>query len=801
MLRIFSLFFLNTFFSTVLFSQSIIVRDIFTRQPIENVIIFNSDSTLYSISNRGGKADISKFKTNDLLSFQHPAYIVFTLNVSELKKLNYEVKLTEQVISMHEVVIAANRWEQNKNEVSQKISDLSSKEIQFNNPQTAADALSFTGEVFIQKSQLGGGSPVIRGFSANSVMIVVDGVRMNNAIFRSGNVHNIISIDPNLVESAEVLFGPGSVMYGSDALGGVMDFHTISPKFSNSGKTEIKINAFSRFSSANKEKTNHLNYNLKRKKISYFGGFTYSDFDDLRSGSNYPDRYPEFGKRLTYTKRVNNRDSVFTNSDPQVQKFSGYNQFSTLHKLKYKPANNLFLTYSFIHSATSDVPRYDRLIEQRNNLPVSAEWYYGPQKWTMHSLKVDYFGKRWLFDNFKFILAFQDIQESRHDRRFNSNLLRNRFEQVKAWSLNFDFDKEISEKTSLFYGLEGIRNDVISKAFSKNILTGEIGHLNTRYPDDGSDWSSLASYINLKHKIKPNLILNSGFRINNINLNSYFKNSEILPFQQNQITNSNTSFSGSAGIVYIPGNNWKFNLNTGSGFRAPNIDDIAKIFDSEPGNVVVPNPDLRAENVYNVEIGLEKMVGDRLSFSMVGFYSYLKDAMVRRNFQLNGQDSIMYDNRLSRVQALVNTGSAEVYGFNARIKIDVLKDLNFISTITYTEGNDLSENVPWRDAVPLFGQSSLKYEKQKFKGEFFVIYHGARPFDKLPPSEQNKVHLYTENGSLAWYTLNIRSSYQINKVFQVNAVIENLLDKHYRPYSSGISAPGINGIISIRASI
>ena len=113
------------------------------------------------------------------------------------------------------------------------------QDVQFQNPQTTADLLSNSGEVFIQKSQQGGGSPMIRGFATNRVLIAVDEVRMNNAIFRSGNLQNVISIDPFAVENTEVLFGPGSVIYGSDAIGGVMSFTTLAPKFSDSSKVLI----------------------------------------------------------------------------------------------------------------------------------------------------------------------------------------------------------------------------------------------------------------------------------------------------------------------------------------------------------------------------------------------------------------------------------------------------------------------------------------------------------------------------------------------------------------------------------
>ena len=91
--------------------------------------------------------------------------------------------------------------------------------IEFTNPMTSADLLERGGYVYIQKSQLGGGSPMIRGLSTNRLVLSVDGVRLNNAIFRSGNIHNVISISPMNIENTEVIMGSASVLYGSDAIG------------------------------------------------------------------------------------------------------------------------------------------------------------------------------------------------------------------------------------------------------------------------------------------------------------------------------------------------------------------------------------------------------------------------------------------------------------------------------------------------------------------------------------------------------------------------------------------------------
>ena len=220
------LFIFFIWFSTIVFSQKIQVLDITNLQPIENVAIFNLQQSKTALTNVSGNADISGFNANDTLFFQHPSYQEIIMPYQVITSLDYSINLTRSTVNLSEVVVSASKWEQKREEVPNKITSIDVKEISYQNSQTTADLLGNTNEVFVQKSQMGGGSPMIRGFSANSVLLVIDGVRMNNAIYRSGNLQNIISLDPNIIENAEIIFGPGSIIYGSDALGGVMDFHT-----------------------------------------------------------------------------------------------------------------------------------------------------------------------------------------------------------------------------------------------------------------------------------------------------------------------------------------------------------------------------------------------------------------------------------------------------------------------------------------------------------------------------------------------------------------------------------------------
>ena len=228
------------------------------------------------------------------------------------------------------------------------------------------------------------------------------------------------------------------------------------------------------------------------------------------------------------------------------------------------------------------------------------------------------------------------------------------------------------------------------------------------------------------------------------------------------------------------------------------------MFDSEPGTVVVPNKNLTSEYAYNIDLGIIKTINDKIQIEATGFYTLLKDAMVRRDFTFNGQDSIMYDGTLSGVQALVNADEATVYGVQFGLYADIIKYLSVKTNFNYTKGED-QDGVPLRHIAPIFGSTHLIFKAEKLKADLYANYNGEISNENLAPSEQSKTYMYAtdSNGnpySPAWFTLNFRASYQINKFLQVNAGVENILDMRYRTYSSGIVAPGRNFIFTLRGS-
>lgn len=315
-------------YSSIIFSQNILILDAETYEPVAGMALFNKTKNVSALSDDHGMVSLDGFQSEEVIYFQHPSYKRVKYTKQQIVEKGLTIYVEKEIVELEEFVISAYRWEQNREEVPNKISVLSQKKIEFENPQTSADLLAKSNEVFVQKSQLGGGSPMIRGFSTNKILLVVDGIRMNNSIYREGNLQNVLSLDPNSVENSEVIFGPGSVTYGSDALGGVMDFHTLRVKLTADNVIELSGNSLLRYSSANNEKTGHLDFNLGTPKLGLLTSITYSDFGDLEMGSKGFDEYT----RPEYVTKINGIDSVVANPNPNKQIQSGYNQINFLQK-------------------------------------------------------------------------------------------------------------------------------------------------------------------------------------------------------------------------------------------------------------------------------------------------------------------------------------------------------------------------------------------------------------------------------------------------------------------------------------
>ncbi|SFG10151.1 hemoglobin/transferrin/lactoferrin receptor protein [Algoriphagus hitonicola] len=781
------------------YAQTLIITDQNTGKLLEGVTLISQSSESVSLSDPSGEVDLSPFAGSKSILISLMGYETEQLSFDQLQNRNFRLALVPTNLQLSEIVISGTKWNQQSANLPIKISSISPETIAFQNPQTAADLLGVSGKVYIQKSQQGGGSPMIRGFATNRLLYVVDGVRMNSAIFRGGNFQNVINLDPFIMEQTEVLFGPGSVIYGSDAIGGVMSFQTRNPTFSQEKNFSVSGNLTSRYSSANQEKTIHADVNLGWKKWGLLTSFSNWDYDHLKQGKNGPDEY----LKPFYVERINGSDQVIYQENPGLKQIpSSYSQYNLMQKIRFKPNSKWDFQYGFHRSQTSPYGRYDRHNRIQNNLPRYAEWDYGPQLWQMNLLSIKYTADRGMFDQMSLKASQQQFKESRIDRNFQNPLRTIQEELVDTYAFNWDFHKLMDEKHTLSYGIEWVKNQVSSTGKTEQIETGQTQKGPSRYPN--ADWSTWGIYLNEELKLTGKANLQAGLRYSRYQVFARFLD-EFYPFPFEESELDEGALTGSLGMAIRPSSDWVIQSNFGTAFRAPNVDDLGKVFDSEPGAVTVPNPELRPEYAYSLDFGVAKKIGDLAKIDISTYYTILDHALVRRNFTLNGADSISYQGELSQVQAIQNAAHARVFGLQLGLEMRLSPQFDFTTDLNFQNGkeelNDGSIS-PSRHAAPLFGVSRLEYKNNLFKGQVYFIYQGERSFENLAFEERNKDEIYAKdqngnNYAPAWYTANLKASYQFHHNFQAVIGLENLTDQSYRPYSSGISGAGRNLLISL----
>lgn len=718
-------------------------------------------------------------------------------------------------VNLGEVNVVANRYAPYNHPTSLPVVTIDAERIAETNPPTSADLLTADGRLTAQKSQLGGGSPMIRGFESSRVLLLIDGVRMNNLIYRGGHLQNVITIDPSVISSVDILYGASSVVFGSDALGGALSFRTKSPELSADGLVHFHGSAYARFGSVNDETTGHLDFNIAGRNVASFTSLSYSRFGDMKSGRHHnpfmkDDSY--IYRRYDVVHDADGKDVLVANPHFYDELGSGYFQYDFLQKFLIKQNDQLRHLVNLQFSNTGDVPRYDRLTDMKGDKPKFAQWYYGPQTRALGAYTVTADNSLGA-DQASLTLAWQLVKESRHNRKLNDPWLGNRRERVNVLSLNSDWIKSIGHH-NFTAGIDGSLQFLKSTADRLNINTGDIKTLDTRYPDGKDRMHNIDLFGVHRWMINSRWTMNEGLRIGYSSLRASFVSDEFYPFfveNTPRIKQDNFTYCANVGFNFTPTAEWNLAFDLSSAYRVPNIDDLAKVFDSQPGMVVMPNPDLRPEKTVTATFTSSFVKDKTIEWEASVFGTYLFDAIALSKSTFDGQSTVDYDGEPSEVFSNRNNRLAYVTGFSTWLTWHLNRNFSASGTVTYTYGNILAhkgtKRQPLDHVPPLFGRIAVKYSTtdRKVKAEVYSLFNGKKPLSRYNLSGEDNIVYATEKGLdgkglPAWFTLNLRASYSPIEAVTFQAGIENILDTEYRTFGSGINAPGRNFYVALRTT-
>ena len=803
--------------------QEILIVDEASEFPLEGVALYNKSKTNATITNENGVANLSVFSAGETVFVQYYGYKNRSFEMKN-KSPNYpfQFALQSENQNLEEVILSIARNASTRKQIAEKVSVISTKEILAQRPATGADLISLSPGVRIQKSQGGGGSPVIRGFEANRLLLVVDGVRMNNAIYRSGHLQNAITIHPNIIERVEVIFGSSSVGYGSDALGGVIHYYTRSPLINS--KEKIKTQFSSDFSSANTSSINSISTEVSFKKWASLTSLSYSGFGDILIGENRNHGYESWGMTPYYS--MNNRNTYSPlpteNQNPLIQKNTGYNQFDLLQKFLFQVGSRNQLILNLQYSKSSDISRYDKLVEEKNNSLRYAEWYYGPQKRFLFSPQLKIFPEKKYLNSGKITFALQNLEESRVNRFFNSFTRNHQTEKVNALSLNGDFEFKYKENGSFSYGFEGVYNDVSSFAFKNDLLLQQnqiIGYtprlpIPTRYPSRGSSYVSYAVYLNWIWNATSQLTLNAGLRLTNTHLDGSWKEFYNINALLSEVNLDSEALTGTLALTYRPNKLTQLNAIISNGFRNPNIDDIGKIRESK-GNLVVPNPFLYPEYAYNFELGITHYLPKAKNyFSVRGFSTLISRHIGRADYIIFADkttpnlNTILYNGEELFTLANDNLGNRYLFGASLDGNFSLSRNFSLKGDLSIIEALKNDQYGPLPSISPIFGSLLLNYQKNNWFSSLRFQFSGSKDpedysnggEDGLEETPLISISQGLYAGAPSWSELSFLTQYQLNKKMFLRLGLDNIFDLHYRNFASGISAPGRNFKLGVNVS-
>jgi hemoglobin/transferrin/lactoferrin receptor protein len=465
-----------------------------------------------------------------------------------------------------------------------------------------------------------------------------------------------------------------------------------------------------------------------------------------------------------------------------------------MQKLSFKQDNGNLHNLNIQYSTSSDIPRYDRLTDPNGNGLKNAEWFYGPQKRLLSAYTFSK-EKAVIGSDLKITASYQNVEESRHNRRFENYNLQNRIEKVNVLALNTDLKKAFTNSDFL-YGIEVYYDDLNSSAYSNNINTGETETIDTRYPNGKNNIVRTDAYATYNTKNNSHTSWNIGARGGYVSLKSTIADNTILQLPFTSIKQNNFTYSGTTGIIHNPSKNVRLVANVSSGFRVPNIDDAAKIFESGNGSVIVPNKDLKPEKTITSDLSFTiKNSNRRFQLDYTYYYTRLFDAIVTDDFTFNGSGTIDYNGTTSQVMANQNKGKAFVTGFSTSIKMYIIRNVLFNANFNYTLGRIInSDNTqsPLDHIAPYNGKIGINYEHKHFMLEGYMLYNGKKNISEYFPNGEDNEQYAPKGGMPAWETYNFKASSKSVYGITLSAGVENILDIQYRTFASGMNAPGRN---------
>ncbi|MBY0401784.1 TonB-dependent receptor [Myxococcota bacterium] len=651
------------------------------------------------------------------------------------------------------IVVTATRTAASAFDVPNAVTVVGPEDIERASSQLLPNLLQGRAGVFVQQTTPGQAIPIIRGLKGSEVLHLVDGMRLNNAIFRNSPNQYTALLDPFNVESIEVVRGPSSSLYGGDAMGGVVNVLTPEPRFDGEGWSS-RADADARYASAERAVQTHVSLDAGRRDLAINGRFGFQDAGDRVAGG---------GETL----------------DP-----TDYRSWAGSSKLVYRPDDrqDVLLDVQFLRQPKT--PRYDEVVAGFGQTePSSDVFFFEPNERLFGHARYRLALETPLFDALELHAAHQRIRDDRRARDFGDTIEQRERNASHLTGVTAQASLAQRDFAELVYGVEVYHDRVTSSRTDRDIVTGERVRARARFPDD-STMLSVAAYGQETIQIGKRLQVIVGGRY------SYY-DIDIAAADRGVGTNLELNdVTGNFGAAYALAGSLKLVTNLGRGFRPPNVFDLGTL-GPRPGNRFnVPNADLDPETVLTWDFGL-KFLDSRWRVEAIGFVSDYRDKITT---VLTGD--VTPDGRA--VVQNRNVARVRLYGAEFDARFLQTEKLEWYATLNYTFGEEEDDGGPTEPAdriPPLNGRIGGLYRISKAWWTEALVRFATRQ-DRLSVRDRSDPRI-DPRGTDGWATINLRGGWKPNDALRLELEIANLLDERYREHGSGVDAPGIGANLSL----
>jgi hemoglobin/transferrin/lactoferrin receptor protein len=661
-------------------------------------------------------------------------------------------------------VVTASRHPQRRIDAPRSVSIITAAELRRRNYRTVPEALNDVAGVLVQETNYGGGSPIIRGLVGNQILLLLDGVRLNNAIYRLGPNQYLNLIDIGQVEQIEVVRGNGSVLYGSDALGGVVNIITKSRNLATSPRG-LQFTTDARLSSADRGAAGRLEFSAGTGRFGLNGGLSLKSFGDLRAGGR-----------------------------TGVQASTGYRELDGDFKLQQQIAPGARATLAVQQVAQRDVPRTDVL---RSGTNLQYEW--DPQERTLLDLRLDLERRGSFVRTVMLGTSYQDHDECiRRIERSVPNIQRRQHDQVLSNGYALQLSSVLGARQTWIYGSEYYRDRVNSSRVDHDLLTGVV----TTKPGvfaNGARYASGALYVQDEIRVFERWSVDLGLRHSRYWLDAAIHD-----------PSNRTSFvhytpyatTGSLHSLFRLAPDFHLICGIAQGFRSPNLDDISAL-GSFGGGFEVPNSQLAPEQSLDYELGVKVQRG-RTYATAFGFVSDLRDIIQRQPGIYEGLAFLDHNANLTQdsgepdVYQRKNTGRARVTGAELEAQAQAREAVDVYGNLGWTRGDDRIAGQPLRRIPPPRGVVGSRWQvRPDLWLDFHAVFAGRQ--DRLAPGDVTDPRIQA-GGTPGFATFDLSGGLELNGIGTFTLALDNLTNESYRLHGSGIDGPGFNIVLGFQSS-